>query len=155
MFILKSILPWCIAHWSDCTIIYDSALLWWFSVFQSVCVILTWYGWKAERSDRKSSCRSNKNSTAVNEDSRLFPTTGLNAWKHTKHTTWSTTNNYTVMSLPVGQPVSIRTLISHQQVWGVTDDIIRIQKKVTVFDNNYITKKVIRLLLHLRNNRDY
>lgn len=62
-------------------------------VFTRVCVyvsvhvrvILTWYGWHAEWSDRKSSCRSNKNSTAVTGDNRLFPTTGLNACTHNTH----------------------------------------------------------------------
>lgn len=51
------------------------------SVFASGKWIITWYGWQAEWSERKSSCRSNRNSTAVTGDNRFFPTTGLNAWR--------------------------------------------------------------------------
>lgn len=54
---------------------------------EDLIFLITWYGWYAELSVRKSNCRSSKNSTAITGVSRLFPTTGLNACVYKKKKT--------------------------------------------------------------------
>lgn len=111
------------SHWlssTTATVLHKAQ--WWFSVFIScTSIMLTWYGWRVEWSDRKSNCWSNKNSTAVTDDNKLFPTTGLNACTHKTHNMVSKTVSRKHHQTSVEQLLSMSALIqtSHHNQFTV------------------------------------